>query len=342
MLLLCLLCCAFLNALSHEFCHSLNFPYSCRERMEDVFFHSLYDFVRPSGFSLFVHQICFALSVCIPPKNFRILLHSQNADFDLYLKAKAFLSESSITFVEWDEEFDTIKAKKARIAVLQDVFRYDHFILQADSDEFPSRSAVVEAIGAIRQSSSCDAYLGILRERVSSTGQLINITLPIGQQGGKADYSLVSLFPYVCHLKKSVESAAVHKLVLYRAIYRPSVGNHKLVCSRPANALSYSECLSSIDKASYEHIREQISAETRPPKVCNRRREMAIDHYKYTSGVDFYLENRVKAFKQQGIPWYKESVSMLNYLKKHNNSICIHCPESRCHRSKERDVQTEQ
>ena len=52
---------------------------------------------------------------------------------------------------------------------------------------------------------------------------------------------------------------------------------------------------------------------------------MYIDHYKYVDGVIEYLEHRAQVFRSKGLPWYKESLAVLQYLKNHDNKICVDC-----------------
>ena len=60
------------------------------------------------------------------------------------------------------------------------------------------------------------------------------------------------------------------------------------------------------------------------------KEKIFLDHYKYTWGVDDYLNTRVENFKAAKINWHKESTNVLRHLEDNGGVICVTCPESKC------------
>lgn len=286
---------------------------------------------------------------CIPPENFEVLLHSVGAIHNDLNAATKFLRQHSIRYVLWRSPFDSASAQFARLHILDKVNTTDQLILQADIDEFPDLSHLkVMAEILLQKDSPCDVFSGTLRDRLPSDGSLLNISL-----GADMD----STFPLHCEVKKILEKAAHKKIVLYRASFRPEVGNHRLRCQR---AFSIEQCLSK--KLRFEelypqmpHTPRQCSSRIMPVLIGdsaksplfsapgsgqhsafghsnhkNSEFSLAIDHFKYVWGLESYLEERVRAFKKHRIAWYKESQHLLDHLKHNNGKICVKCPEVGC------------
>ena len=182
----------------------------------------------------------------------------------------------------------------------------------------------------------------------SLDGSLVNVTM-----GG----NLHKQFPLQCEIKKFLEKAAHKKIVLYRAPFRPEVGNHRLRCQR---AYSVKQCLQK--KLRFEelyptmpHTPRQCSSRIMPVLIgdsskspllsapgsgqssafghSNKKDEeysLPIAHYKYVWGLKSYLEERVRVFKEHKIRWYKESQQLLDHIEHNNGKICVKCPEVNC------------
>lgn len=144
-------------------------------------------------------------------------------------------------------------------------------------------------------------------------GSLINISL--------AD-SVENSFPLQCEIKKVLEKAAHKKIVMYRATYRPEVGNHRLFCQR---AYDLDDCNEKKvpHKTLYPkmtHLPRQCSSRMVPVIIGNKEKSpifssidsgqkslfgrvnqenfeaefsLPIDHYKYVWGLQQYLEKRL-------------------------------------------------
>lgn len=304
---------------------------SCVFRASSVYFHGIFDFQKPSAFPLFVNQVCRALSVCIPPENFRLVFHTVQAESGKLELADQFMAEYNIKeALRWNMPFDTRAANKVRQISLADVNLPTQLILQVDADEFISFERLSAGIKKLLDKSNrCTHLMGILRERVEKTGRLVDITLSDIRDPGvtRYDLSIESTFPWICSVKKSIEEAQDRKLVLYSAIYRPQSGNHQLMCSDRRR--EYSECMKSYVNSSIPPL--ALTGRYNSPYVCswyskqNNSRKMYIDHYKYTNGIVEYLRRRVARFRKMRMSWYKESEAMLAYLESHNNSICVNC-----------------
>ena len=209
------------------------------------YFHSIFDFQRPSGFTLFVNQICRSLLLCIPPQNFRIVLHSSVSKFTHdHNRAFGFLKQYSVPYFVWTGTFDTIVSRTIRLIALRKVDQPSMAILQLHADEFPVfdaptfrhmvRHLLRNPDSVEEEDKICDIFFGKLYERLPESGSMVNISLPQDGGGEGEDRSLFYLnsksFPYSCEIKGSVEHAQTRKLILYRALYRPAVGNHNVMC----------------------------------------------------------------------------------------------------------------
>ncbi len=262
------------------------------------------------------------------------------------------MKSNKISFVVWRSRFDTVSAQIARLHVLRDVNREDQLILQSDIDEFPDLShlrIMVELL--LKRDSQCDVFSGTLWDRMPQSGELQNVSLVRSLRGS---------FPLRCEIKRVLERAASKKIILYRAVYRPEVGNHRLFCQRSYSA---AECELRRARAPYSHEYPNI---TRVPRQCSSRMapvlignsekspllrpghaiqksgfgrvdkpsepdfSIPIDHYKYVYGLRDYLEKRVAVFMQKRIAWYKESQYLLDHIEAHEGKICVSCPEVNC------------
>jgi hypothetical protein len=288
-------------------------------QMKNIYFHSVFDVSKPSSVSLTVKQICRALSLCINKKNFRIVLNvskTYNREYTQFMSYKSlvmFLESLSINFSTWLGNFDTYALTEIRMKSLSDVNDYNDIIFQVDADEFPifdmnnntntiNNSINKSLINKILNDNKCDVVYGKLLDAISSSKKLINVTW---------DKPLDEQFSSVCDAKKHVEHANAHKLILYRGIYRPLPGNHRLRCE--ISSYSIEECNKSNNTL--------IPKITKKPKNCYNY--LKIKHYKYVWGIEEYLKNRAYLFKKAHIPWYKESLSALNYLRNSNGTICL-------------------
>ncbi len=160
----------------------------------------------------------------------------------------------------------------------------------------------------------CDMIFGLLRERVSQNGELVNIS---------SSATLYDQFPLVCDVKSAVEGAQSKKLFLYRASFRPAVGNHRLICERKRDLQSCRESIDENSHSKYFHPPVNIL-----PRECSSF--INIDHFKYTWGVKEYLEKRVSVFQKQGLWWHSESTAVLNHLKDNNGKLCVNCKALQC------------
>ena len=172
------------------------------------------------------------LASCVRPQNFKIILHSVGAIRSDFRTAARFLKQYGISYTMWKSTFDSATAQFARLHVLDGVNRTNQLILQADIDEFPEMSHLkVMAEILLGPEAPCDVFSGTLLDRMPRDGSLVNISIG-------AD--LAEQFPLQCEVKKFLEKAAHKKIVLYRATFRPEVGNHRLRCQR---AYSVDQCL---------------------------------------------------------------------------------------------------
>lgn len=321
----------------------------CDMIRDDVYFHAIFDFQRPSSTPLFLNHICRALSLCIVAPNFRIILHlSSDAHSNSggrvcgpgYLSAAAFLRELSIPYTSWTGEFDTMSSQRARLVVLRDLQQSatSRWILQVDADEMPvfgspPTRGLSDMFEALQSRGGCDVVYGRLSERVPIDGRFINISLAT---------ALDSQFPLICNVKERVEKAQSRKLVLYRAAYRAGIGNHRLICEQQAggnagsNGGTQDAKMATCRKifAKRADLRALHPVVTKLPRRCDQRHDkipyLDIEHYKYTWGLEAYLQERVKVFKKNKISWHSESTAVLNHVKEHGGALCVACKEMGC------------
>ena len=309
--------------------------------LKSVYFHAIFDFKRPSAIPLFTMQICRILLLCISKENFRIVLHYDDTNEFDYYRAALFLDSLSIPYISWVGTFDTVSSQRARMISLINVTSPKQYILQVDEDEIPSirlNSGLIRMIHQmskdtiedsqiidhqskvkrVKRSKSCDAIFGYLHDRLPLDGSLVNITLSTQEQ------SLRQQFPLDCNVKGTVEKARNTKLIFYRASYRPSVGNHQLVCIH----MNVSACNAMIRKS--PNHRNLHPVVRKPPRNCQSIPMVWVDHYKYTWGLQEYLMERVEVFRELGLKWYDESAFMLEHLQNHQGKICINCEELKC------------
>ena len=318
----------------------------CDMIRDDVFFHAIFDFQRPSSTPLFLNHICRALSLCISAPNFRIILHlSTNSHSSgseervcgpSYLSAASFLRDMSIPYTSWTGEFDTMTSQRARLVVLRDLHQSttSRWILQVDADEMPvfgspPTRGLSGIFDTLQARGGCDVVYGHLSERVPRDGRFINISLST---------SLDSQFPLICNVKERVEKAQSRKLVLYRAAYRAGIGNHRLICEQQSGNRGGTQdaqmtaCRKIFTKRA--DLRALHPVVTKLPQRCDLRHDkipyLDIEHYKYTWGLEAYLQERVKVFKKNKITWHSESTAVLHHIKEHRGALCVTCQELGC------------
>jgi len=375
---------------------------------DHVYFHAIFDFKRPSSLSLFLHQVCRAQhAFCIDKSHFRVVLHlaeSVSCSSDegkMYAQAASFLSRTGLFFNTWRGVFDTMSSQDARLLSLRGLGdRYDFvhnmytnstsssdWIMQVDADEFPiwqtytprssrkrdappaSASASSSLLGLLLlriSSSNCDVVYGHLRDRLPVDGSLLNLTLP--ERKPLASSSM----PLLCRVKDMIEGAQSRKVLLYRADYRPGVGNHRVICegdnakrkkrSKGKTSSSTTAATTTTTTADEEAAiascravinKKKIMRELHPPmnKIPNKCLvgKIDVEHFKYTWGIQDYLRERVRTFKERKIPWHVESSSLLMHLNKNNpknngssssssssqrdeqgGAFCVTCSELQC------------
>ena len=295
---------------------------------EHVYFHGIFDFARPSSVPLLVNQVCRALTLCISKDKFRLVLHllggKCTSDFQA---ASGFLRSLGISYTVWTGEFDTKTSQRARLVSLRDLQERDrktsNWVLQVDADEMPvfhpnSLSSLLQKLQ--HEHDECDAVYGHLSERVTADGKLVNITF-----GTRLDLQ----FPLLCNVKERVEQAQSRKLVLYRASYRAGIGNHRLVCEAGGGSeqQGLQKCAAIFAKrADFRQLHPVVGV---LPRKCNFGDLLDIEHFKYTWGLQGYLTERIRVFRQNKISWHSESEAVLRHVQKHGG-ICVSCPDLLC------------
>lgn len=313
-----------------EGCPDQYIPKDCIDNADKFYFHGVFETHRPSSYALVVHHICRALHLCITRSNFRIALHNSKSTHE-FLMAKKFLTNLQIPHRVWTREFDTYSINNVRRLMLVDVTTRDKFIWQVDSDEFVPldamkaimRSAISSAL--YLPNDGCSFFKGDLIDRLPIDGSLVNITI---------NTNLETDFPLACDIKKEMEKAEFRKLILYAGDQRPWIGNHKLLCEGEVNATS---CYDTMRQKVNKHLFPSMPVPQHIPTGCllydrNLRMKLSvvINHYKYVWGVEEYLANRVKRFKEKKIKWASESEDYLKAMRDNGGIIDVHDPTYHC------------
>lgn len=137
------------------------------------------------------------MASCIPPENFKIILHSVGAIRSDFRMAARFLKQYNIKYLTWKSIFDSAAAQYARLHVLESVNQTNQLILQADIDEFPDLSHLQTMSEILLQTDSpCDVFSGTLKDRMPIDGNLLNISFST---------DLAQDFPLRCEIKKFLE-----------------------------------------------------------------------------------------------------------------------------------------
>jgi hypothetical protein len=333
---------------SSEYCAS--FPDARR-----VYFHAIFDLLRPSSLPLLAHQVCRAMAHCIAPQNFRVILHAADAIVNDLSVAKKFLFDFGITPFLWRSVFLSSTSSYARLHALEGINASDSLILQSDIDEFPDFSHLKVMVSSLlAPDAPCDVFTGVLHERLARSGDLINITLgtPLG-----------ATFPLRCDIKKSMQKDRMKKIVMYRASFRPDMGNHRMRCQR---AFSVEECNRKASRYSHmyprmTHLPRQCESRTLPVLVGDSSKSLLfrshsvgqkssfgdadinqkplyalpIDHYKFVWGLESYLSRRVKNSRALNVSWYREFQQLLHYLDHQDGSVCLDCGDVHCEEAPE-------
>jgi hypothetical protein len=328
---------------SSEYCTSFSDARS-------VYFHAIFDLLRPSSLPLLAHQVCRAMAHCIAPQNFRVILHAADAISNDLAVAKSFLFDNGITPYLWRAAFLSSTASYVRLHALEGINASDSLILQSDIDEFPDFSHLkVMVHSLLAPDAPCDVFTGVLHERLTRSGDLINITLgtPLG-----------STFPLRCDIKKSLQKDRMKKVVMYRASFRPELGNHRMRCQR---AFSVEECHRKASRYSHlyprmPHLPRQCESRTLPVLVGDPSKSLLfrshsvgqkssfgdtdinqkplfalpIDHYKFVWGLEGYLSRRVQNSRAFNVSWYREFQQLLHYLEHKEGSVCLDCGDVHC------------
>lgn len=147
------------------------------------------------------------MASCIPPENFKIVLHSVGAIRSDYRGAVHFLKQYDIKYLKWSSTFDTAAAQYVRLHVLESTNRTDQLVLQADIDEFPDLSHLrTMAEVLLKPDSLCDVFSGTLKDRMPADGSLINVS---------AAMSLATQFPLQCEIKKFLEKVSYTQYFIF-------------------------------------------------------------------------------------------------------------------------------
>jgi hypothetical protein len=141
-----------------------------------------------------------------------------------------------------------------------------------DIDEFPSFNEVnlTRMVEVLTGRYRVDVAYGYLEDRLPADGWLTNLTL---------SSNLDRDYPLVCPLKQTLERAASRKVVLYRALFRPAVGNHQIVCGDARSNVS-----SCVRKLKQHSMNDYFPLVERVPYKFPIKNRIRIDHYKFTWG----------------------------------------------------------
>ena len=177
----------------------------------------------------------------------------------------------------------------------------------------------------------CDAIAGVWQDRVSLDGSLKRIELENGVQ-------IEEQFPLRCSYSVHfMPERTTRKVIVYRSNLRLTSGQHEVWCNIPQTGQAWDRteaCRTHVEaradkstKSSYI-LRLLPNFQTRP-RMC--KTVVIMDHYKFIAGVQQHLTDRMNSYKNLGLVWWKQSMEILQDIKKNDNKLCTtKCPKFNC------------
>lgn len=245
------------------------------------------------------HFITHYLSIGIAPQQILITVHAPvDSDTRIQTVTHMLKFHNIQAIYVWYGPFNTydkfeIQESLARRLVLQ-----QDWVLHPDVDEhqiypFGDIKTFVDRL----DERDLTAVFGIMQDRVTSDGSLAEV---------KRGIPMEAQFPLVCDVTKSIVGGAVTKLVLHRGFLMAEEGGYHTLFQW---------------KGSFGRNFKRVR---RPPF------NLAVSHFKWTSGVAPKLAQREATFKKQGIRWWVQSARLRKFIEAHGNKLNVSDSDLRC------------
>jgi hypothetical protein len=261
-----------------------NFDKQIMQRPRGIF---LYSHFAMSHIDLLPHFIEHYTALGVDRSCFLLVWNVlPNEDAALVAEAMAFFSRLGVSVVRWSGVFTSAAAHYNKIELLAPLLA-SNWVIYADIDEFLELPRSVQAQVAYLESSDYTHESGFTVDRVANGGRLASL---------RPDATIFEQYPLRCNLTGAHGLAT--KVIFLRGDLRTVSGNH----------LVHEDAL-------YERNGQ------RAPSYGVRRSAspalLTLNHFKWTSDVVPYLQNRIILYKQVQQYWALSS-SLLASLQ-HNN-----------------------
>jgi len=304
--------------------------------LHSAFAHMVVGTAHESAIPLLVHRVCGLLQQCVDPKRMRLVLHDTHSRSDSRSrreqveKARRFLGRMSVPYVPWNGTFSADSKMSKSFETLRGIHAHDTVILQMDVDEEPDMAKFNQALGEL-EAQRCDAVYAYWQDRLADNGTLASVEL--------TGAPLVEQFPLQCDLSgQVVRGGKTSKTIAYRADSRLDGGQHDVWCDRPGKRDRSSKWNKT--SACAQHAHDRAKSRLLPlvlanvpnlaarPRYCHTK--VPLRHYKFTRGVDAYLEERMTSYRKQGLHWWRDSKLFVEHLRSHGGRVCVECQGMKC------------
>ena len=235
------------------------------------------------------HMVAHYTKLGIKTSNMLVILHGAKRD-KAFETARAALKQLKIAPVEWIGQFSATTALYHRLKLLEKLAAPD-WLVYVDMDEFIAIDGTLVNYVASLQRESYTIVSGMLVDRVAANGALGTVQPKV---------ALADQFPLECQLTARLLKGSTTKLVLMRADFRASAGNHALLPGGWLKSNGMTALATTVTGVTKQH----------PKRVT-------IHHYKWTKHAVPMLVERVAYYKNKmRAGWWQESQRFLDQVEK--------------------------
>ena len=249
----------------------------------------------------------------------------------VYQQSAEFLTALAIPHNSWPGHFTSNTKMVHYLESLNGLNDPNKFIFHSDLDEIVDPTSLRQAMGEMNRG-ECDAIVGVWQDRVTLQGDLKRVELNDGQ--------IEEQYPLRCSYSKHfMPERTTRKVVVYRSNLRLTSGQHEVWCNiGPDGATEWNReeaCNNHIDARADKSTKSNYILHLLPqfdkkPRMCST--VVVVDHYKFIAGVQQHLADRMVNYKNLGLVWWKQSMEILEDIKRHENKLCtLKCPKFNCY-----------
>jgi len=226
-----------------------------------------------------------------------------------YLNTNNIINYNILSF-EQNFTFTTKERLLAEMELIEQFATSRDYILLSDIDEFQDWNKFgVENIYNFIQKEL------ILNGKEYASGYLVDrfadyaiLKDPISKYDASysSTPSIFEQYPWRCDFTQYVLNGYNEKLVLFKNVYLIHNGHHFVVDR----------------KKKYKNTRLRFSFKNRGNSILKFNRfEIPIHHFKWNKNVIYYLQKRIKMYKQKGYHWWIQSKNAVEWLQENSGSI---------------------